>query len=174
MTLRTSLTLREGMKIDAWQRVGEQLFAVADSTPWWLGDWLIYGERTFPQRYQQAVAATRLDYQTLRNYAWVCRRFRVSRRRDTLSFQHHMEVARLPEEQQDDWLERAAKGNWSRNRLRRELAGRPAADGDTTAGTVRLNVSDEQRQRWAAAAKARSQTLGAWMSEMLDAAAATS
>ncbi len=32
--------------------------------------------------------------------AWVARRFPVSRRRDTVSFQHHAEVAALPEPEQ--------------------------------------------------------------------------
>ena len=41
-----------------------------------------------------------LDYQTLRNYAWVARRFAMSRRRDTLSFGHHAEVPALPEPEQ--------------------------------------------------------------------------
>jgi hypothetical protein len=41
------------------------------------------------------------------NYAWVARRFAMSRRRDTLSFGHHAEVAALPEPEQDFWLREA-------------------------------------------------------------------
>ena len=48
-----------------------------------------------------------LDYQTLRNYAWVARRFPAGRRRAGVSFAHHAEVARLPEPEQDYWLRRA-------------------------------------------------------------------
>lgn len=68
-----------------------------------------------------AVEQTALVYQTLRNYAWVARRFPVSRRRDSLSFGHHAETAALPEPEQDFWLRKAAEQHWSRNQLRREI-----------------------------------------------------
>jgi hypothetical protein len=45
------------------------------------------------------IVATGLDYQTLRNYAAVARRFELSRRRDNLSFHHHAELCALSESQ---------------------------------------------------------------------------
>jgi len=62
-----------------------------------------------------------LDYGTLRNYAWVARRFALSRRRDMLSFGHHAEVAAMPEAEQEYWLGKAEELSWSRNQLRREV-----------------------------------------------------
>ena len=102
-------------------RIGRQLEAVASSSAWCLGDWLSYGRAAYAGRYRDAVEQTSLDYQTLRNYAWVAGRFPLSRRRDTLSFGHHAEVAALPEPEQDFWLRKAGDLGWSRNHLRCEV-----------------------------------------------------
>lgn len=45
----------------------------------------------------------------------------MSRRRDTLSFTHHAEVAALAEPEQDFWLRKAEEHKWSVKRLRREV-----------------------------------------------------
>jgi hypothetical protein len=45
----------------------------------------------------------------------------MSRRRDTLSFTHHAEVAGLGEPEQDFWLRKAEEDTWSAKRLRREV-----------------------------------------------------
>jgi hypothetical protein len=82
---------------------------------------MIYGESAYTGRYREAIEKTSLDYQTLRNYAWVARRFPMSRRRDTLSFGHHAEVAALQGPEQDYWLRKAEELRWSRNQLRREV-----------------------------------------------------
>jgi hypothetical protein len=68
---------------------------VSSTTRRWLGDWLIFGRYKYGTRYRQAIGATGLDYQTLRNYAVVARRFEPSRRRSTLRAQHHAEVSAL-------------------------------------------------------------------------------
>src|SRR5262249_23048131 len=66
--------------------------------------------------------------QTCRNAAVVCEAFDVSRRRDTLSISHHVEVAALPSAQADallDWVEEtiAATGKpRSTREPRREIA----------------------------------------------------
>ncbi|MFD3523433.1 hypothetical protein [Streptomyces sp. NPDC058653] len=66
-----------------------------------------------------------LSDQTLRNYAWVGRRFEHHRRRDTLSFAHHAEVTRLSPPEQDLWLGKAEAQKWSRNELRRAVRAGP-------------------------------------------------
>jgi hypothetical protein len=118
---RTGLRLPPQRPFEAWLGVGQQLSAVAASSAWCLGDWLVYGQQTYSGRYRQAVERTGLDYQTLRNYAWVARRFELSRRQDTLSFGHHAEVASLPEPEQDFWLRKAEQHGWPTSQLRREI-----------------------------------------------------
>src|SRR2546421_5685508 len=88
------------LSLDAWELVGRRLMSFTDSVSWWIADWLVYGESQFKDRYEEAIRRTSLNYQTLRNYTWVARRFDLSRRRDNLSFRHHPQVAALdPPEQ---------------------------------------------------------------------------
>src|SRR4051794_37112073 len=101
---RMPLRLRPGMSFDEWAAVGKRLARVSSASAWALGDWLVFGECAYGHRYRAALAITDLDYQTLRNYAWVARTFDVSRRRDSLSFQHHLEVTSMTEAEQDLWL----------------------------------------------------------------------
>ena len=113
-----------------WEQVGTRLFAFADSSTWWIADWLAYGHSTFRDRYEEAVKRTSLSYQTLRNYTWVARAFPLPRRRQTLSFSHHLEVVALEQPEQDYWLRRAEELSWSRNRLRAEVRGSLLARGE--------------------------------------------
>jgi hypothetical protein len=130
---KRGLVLPRQLVYEQWLRIGRQLAEVSSSSAWCLGDWLAYGEDTYSGRYRDAIEQTSLDYQTLRNYAWVAGRFMLSRRRDGLSFAHHAEVAGLSEHEQDFWLGKAEKFSWSRNKLRQEvrasLAERRSLDG---------------------------------------------
>lgn len=166
---RIGLYLPDGLPINVWQRIGKQLYLVSDSSSWWLGDWLVYGEEVYPDRYRAAIAGTSLDYQTLRNYAWVARKFHVSRRRDKLSFHHHMEVAALCFDEQEIWLGRAERNNWSRNELRKRVRqSRVTRNGATPATFVRLRADADQEERWQRAAVRQHKTLEDWAISVLD------
>lgn len=115
------LQLPRQLPFEKWQGIGRQLSAVCTSAAWCPGDWLAYGESAYAGRYREATEQTALDYQTLRNYAWVARRFAMSRRRDTLSFGHHAEVAALAEPAQDYWLRQAEQHRWPVRQLRRQV-----------------------------------------------------
>jgi hypothetical protein len=106
-----------------WEQVGTRLLSFANSSTWWIADWLVYGESTFRDRYEEAIKRTSLSYQTLRNYTWVARRFPLPRRRPALSFSHHLEVVALEQPEQDYWLRKADELSWSRNKLRTEVRG---------------------------------------------------
>jgi hypothetical protein len=98
----------------------------------------------------------------------------VSRRRDNLSFQHHAEVASLPEPQRELWLHRAEAAGWSRNELRRQLAAarqRPRALPDAAASPRSVPLTPANSRRWLAAADTAGQDLVEWMTGTLDAAA---
>lgn len=134
-----------------WEKIGSGLRELTNSSAWWLADWLIFGESTYGwRRYLEAIERTGLDYQTLRNYAWVARRFEHHRRRDTLSFAHHAEVTRLSPAEQDYWLRKAETERWSRNELRRALRASLSEQRDTpdrprAADTVQKPFSDVSR-----------------------------
>jgi hypothetical protein len=172
--MRSGLRLRRGMPFDTWVVTGRRLSEFSSASAWWLGDWLIYGQQSYGKRYEEALKVTPLDYQTLRNYAWVARRFQMSRRRDTLSFQHHAEVAALPDADQDLWLERAERLRWSRNELRRSLSGaRRSAHRVRHEQTVlvRIELTADRELRWRRAAAAADRPLVDWLASVVDTAA---
>jgi len=167
---RTSLHIRANLPVEEWKRIGLRIGAISESSVWWLGDWLVYGQRTYPDRYQRAIKETELDYQTLRNYAWVAGRFQAGRRRHTLSFQHHAEVAALPPPDQDKWLDKAERLKWSRNQLRNNLREARASEAGTSRASavrVSVNIPQEQAQAWQEAAKRAQQELPQWIASVL-------
>ncbi|MGW3917098.1 LmbU family transcriptional regulator [Streptomyces sp. NPDC005070] len=130
---KSGMVLPPNLPERSWERIGANLRELVNSSAWWLADWLLYGEATYGwRRYKEAIERTGLDYQTLRNYAWVARRFEHHRRRDSLSFAHHAEVTRLSPPEQDYWLRRAEQQKWSRNELRRAVRAGLAAQSDET------------------------------------------
>jgi hypothetical protein len=118
---KSGLLFSKAPSLNSWESIGRQIISVVDSSTWWIADWLVYGEDKFKDRYLEAIEKTSLNYQTLRNYAWVARRFNHSRRRDKLSFGHHSELAALDPPEQDYWLRKAEEYGWSRNELRRQV-----------------------------------------------------
>lgn len=174
-TERTRLDLPDALPLEAWCQLGSQILRLSDSSSWWIGDWLVFGQEKYRDRYKRAMAETRLDYQTLRNYAWVARCFTPSRRRAKLTFQHHMEVAALSEEEQDHWLDFAQRMSWSRNELRKQLRASVEDHHDSEVENVRLQlrISPERMERWEAAAARHNCTLPDWMARVLDRAVQT-
>lgn len=170
-------TTRCGLRIDprtpfeVWSAMGARIAGHAKTTSWWLGDWVAFGERRYGERYRLAIDATGLDYQTLRNYAVVARRFRMSRRRDDLSLQHHAEVCALPDDLQDQWLELAAANHWSKQELRRRLREARGECAGTGLCQLRLRVDPERQQRWHEAASGSGCSFEDWVIRSLDAAA---
>lgn len=174
-TTPTSLQLSDDLSFESWKQVGSSLCLVHKASAWWVGDWLRFGERSYGRRYKEAAEITGLDYQTLRNYAWVSSRLPMSRRRDKLSFQHHAEVASREPEDQEFWLSTAANLEWSRSEMRRRMkAGRQrmAAQAAATMRVISLTVAVERQALWLDAAKRSSLTLEEWILQCLDDAAA--
>ncbi|APU21494.1 LmbU family transcriptional regulator [Actinoalloteichus sp. GBA129-24] len=168
---RNALVLADTLSIDEWKQVGQRIAAVSESSVWWLGDWLLFGQARYPDRYHRAINETRLDYQTLRNYAWVAGKFPPARRYLGLSFQHHAEVAALPPEEQERWLSRAQRHSWSRNQLRnRARAARNAEREVTRPQTmhVEMRIDGRRHEAWEAAASRSRRNLVDWMTSVLD------
>ncbi|WP_414942621.1 LmbU family transcriptional regulator [Amycolatopsis sp. cmx-11-51] len=162
------------LEFQEWRRAGAKISRIANASAWYLGDWVAYGEAHYEDRYRHAVDAVGLSYQTLRNYAWVSRRFAMSRRRDTLTFHHHMEVAKFPGADQDRWLDRAEEAKLSVRALRREIASAHGGD-ETDRGPeskLRTIQAEPSRvERWRAAASLANKDLDDWIVTALDEAA---
>jgi predicted DNA binding CopG/RHH family protein len=195
---KSGMIFPQNLSERSWERIGTNLRELVNSSAWWLADWLIYGEATYGwRRYKEAVERTGLDYQTLRNYAWVARRFEHHRRRDTLSFAHHAEVTRLSPPEQDYWLRKAEQQKWSRNELRRAVRASLAAQNETAeaaAGggekqdvlrlaeppaaekrrqqvtTLTIELSADQLEYYSKTAAAHGLPVDKWVTQMLDTA----
>jgi hypothetical protein len=168
--LTVGLKFNKDVPYASWSALGEKLAARNNSGCWWLGDWLVFGERKF-LRYRDAIDATGLDYQTLRNYAAVARRFPLSRRRDTLSLQHHGAVAALDEEAQDRWLDLAAANGWSLHALRDHLRETQSVPDPDSRRLLRFQVDATCEQHWREAAARSGASFQDWITRALDAAA---
>ena len=170
------LQLPRRLPFERWLGIGMHLSAMCTSAAWCLGDWLVFGEQAYTGRYRHAIEQTSLDYQTLRNYAWVARRFTMSRRRDTLSFGHHAEVAALPEAEQDFWLRKAEEHQWPVKQLRRQVraslaerspsqqdqAGQRLSQHDWIVLNLQIRISPGQLETCQAAADNANLSIEAW------------
>lgn len=129
--------------VDEWREMGEWLNQLRDSIQWMIGDWANMGVEYMTDwldpadlaviesgtvgdvpegKYKWLAALVDYSYGTLRNFAYVARLFPVSRRHDTLTYSHHVEVAGLPDvKQQDKLLKLASKGQGGKRLSVREL-----------------------------------------------------
>lgn len=126
------LTFGEETTWHEWETKGKELATVVrvftEHLRWWLGDWIIFGERKFHDKYTQALDETMYAPGTLRNCVWVCRNVGRDVRRPDMSFEHHYEVAKLPPGDQMEWLEQAHANHWTVKQLRQAIKGEPITD----------------------------------------------
>lgn len=144
---RTGLCIDSELSFQEWSELAESIGSAARSIGFIVGDWLVYGQSLFgtegfpekrvdPASYELAVAATGLDLSTLQNYAYVSRSIPYSRRTEHLSWEHHRLLAKLPDADQERWIDTCvAEGRAGRRvstrRLRKSLnLGRVATDAD--------------------------------------------
>lgn len=125
-----ALDLPKGQPFEDWLELGERLCKTERVLNWWIGDWWAAGHHRYGERAK--VAAEGLfgkEFGSLMNAASVCRAFETSRRREALSWSHHVEVASLPTDEADALLDRARDEGLSHRNLRVEAMKRKVALG---------------------------------------------
>lgn len=112
-----------GQELDAneWASAGRRIGVVGRCVQWLLGDWIVYGNEKFGERYSRASKITGYDPQTLMNMVYVASRFPISRRREGLSWSHHEALAALEPDEQDSWLDQVEGHRWAVSDLRSML-----------------------------------------------------
>ena len=145
------LRLPETLDMEGWAAIGRRLCRADQVMQWWLGDWAAFGLRKFegmedslsniqhrtsnnqhptsgtqplkPRRgaLKEFAESHGLNYGTLRNLAWVSSKVELSRRRDTVEWSKHAEVAPLPAKEQKKWLEKVETENLPRAVLRQQI-----------------------------------------------------
>ena len=125
------------LSFEEWSELATSIGQAARSIGFIIGDWLVYGQSLFGTEgfadkrvdaatYQLAINATGLDLSTLQNYAYVSRNIPFSLRTERLSWEHHRLVAKLPEAEQQEWIdaclaEEDSGQRMSTRRLRKSL-----------------------------------------------------
>ena len=119
----TGLVLAKDLTFEEWNAIGSSFGTALQTAAWCIGDWMVYGERKWGKQlllegaefdaksnripselFDNAIAATSLDRQTLSQYASVCRKIPMAERRVHLSFGHHRILAPLPTPQRLEWM----------------------------------------------------------------------
>jgi hypothetical protein len=118
----TSLTLTDpNLSYERYEALGVAIGLMNRSCQWWVGDWLNFGEGVYGERFAQAAAATGLSEQVLLRRMYVAKQIPPSRRRASLPFSVHVEVAGLSAREQTAWLNKAERENWTRAELREHM-----------------------------------------------------
>lgn len=162
-----------------WERIvaeGRAARTTADGGRWRIGHLTLLIERRYAsgavQRFAEAIGES---YGTVRRYRWVAKAYDsdIRLRLPGLSFSHFQAVAGLPDRL--TWLQRAARGSWSVDRLTRESrAEEPAPDRRRNRGDLdrlRASIDDLRRSLPSVAGLDDASIAGAgkkWLTEALD------
>ena len=122
----TSLQLTDpDLPWEDYERLGTFLGQMNRACAWWIGDLILYGETFYGHSYAQIEDSIGLAAATIMNRVSVAKHIPPNRRRASLPFGVHAEVAYLEPSERDRWLDRAELGGWTRAKLREEMrAGR--------------------------------------------------
>lgn len=122
---RTALVCPRQLTLDEWKSLGCALKQFEGSIQWWLGDWWHYGFHRYRERKAMVTAkgtfGREYAFQTLMNYGYVAGKVETSRRREVLSFSHHVVVAALEPDQQERWLDIAVREKLSVAKLEQKM-----------------------------------------------------
>jgi len=118
---RVGLIVEGEPTYEEWEAVGQSLQHMQGSVHWWIGDYARLADAQWGEKYDQLMGDTGFSYDTIRRDRRVAERVQFGRRRRNLSHAHHIEVAMLAPEQQDELLQTAEEQDWSHKRLRQAV-----------------------------------------------------
>ena len=108
---------------EEYEIFGQTLLQIDTAYQWIVGDYLAYGVKNNYGMAKDFAEALGRSEGTINNWVSVSRQVRFSRRRENLSFKHHVEVAALSSDEQEHWLHQASENGWSAARLNKEING---------------------------------------------------
>jgi hypothetical protein len=115
------LFLPDSISYEQYENIGALFGALHRANSWLIGDWLLFGEHKFGEKYAQAAERVGLSPQSLANMASVAKRVPPGRRRADVSFSIHAEVASQTPSEQERWLEIAAAEHLTKQEMRDRL-----------------------------------------------------
>jgi N6-adenosine-specific RNA methylase IME4 len=117
---KTNLTFKRDVSKDEWMSVFQALKQVEGCVQFWIGDCLAYRQQKWGM-YDDIAEETGMEVRTLREYKMVAENIKSGARAPELSYTHHREVASLPPEKQELFLNKAVEENLSVRELREEI-----------------------------------------------------
>ncbi len=127
------LTFKGQLTTDEWLDVALNIQKFDGKIQWYLGDLAVYAESPTTgwgeSKYAKLLEGTGYEYQTLRHYASISRRFdrdfrervHMNAQNNTVSFGHFQIVAPLDDNFAAYWLEKAGNNGWGVAKLREEI-----------------------------------------------------
>jgi len=109
----TALLIPDGIDQSEWNELGKVLFALEGKVSWWIGDYAVYGERTWKYTYDALAKAHEMEIETVHVYASVARSIKPLTRNQGLSFAHHRLIQALDPDDQKKWLDLAVEKGWT-------------------------------------------------------------
>ncbi len=121
--IETGITFSREMSLEEWTALGHHIRQRVDGFQWAIGDFINAGKQDWGDYYTLASEITNYSVSSLRKFAMVSSAYELFRRRNKLTYSHHVEA--LVSEDPDFWLDRAEEPEdkvWSVRRLRDEIA----------------------------------------------------
>lgn len=119
----TNLTFKRDVSKEEWMDVFKALKQVEGCVQFWIGDCLAYRQQKWGM-YDDIAEETGMDKSTLATYKSISQNVKPLLRNKELSFNHHKEVASLPPEKQELFLNMAVEDKLSvrdlRNKIKKE------------------------------------------------------
>ncbi len=141
----TECRINEGVSEQEWLAVGGAISHVQQSCFFWVGDWALAGFRLFGKKVTGDLAqqATGYSRQMLHICVRVARRFPPERRRDEVTFFHHLVLCKFLPELADQLLAEACEYGYTAKQIRAMADEAIGKKKDTHYHTVTLRLSDE-------------------------------
>lgn len=114
---KTSLKFKRDISQEEWIYVFKSLKMVEGCVQFWIGDCLAYRQQKWGM-YDDIAEDTGMDKKTLWEYKNVSENIKPSARAEQLSYTHHREVASLPPDKQEIFLNKAIEEKLSVRELR--------------------------------------------------------
>lgn len=115
----TGISFSRELTFDEWKELGLHIRQRVDGYRWAIGDFINAGKDDWGDYYTHASEITDYSISSLRKFAMVSGGYELFRRRNKLTYSHHVEA--FVTENPAKWLERAESKNWSVRRLRDEI-----------------------------------------------------
>ena len=123
----TGLIVTAPVPYEVWEAYGGALRRVESSLQWVIGDWLVYGEDAYGEKYAQATSMwPGRTIERLKRYAWASECIPQCLRKQNLSWSHHLEVGNLKTADQKMWLDKAEIKGWTTRELRKKIRKQPS------------------------------------------------